>query len=742
MTHQWNFVRAGGFDQVELSTGADLAALSELDQKLWVALACPINGLVFDERTLVLLDQDRDGRIRAGELLAAAKWATSVVSDVEVLAKAAPALALASIKTSDEGKLLRDTAKAILASLGKKDAKEISVDDTKEAIAAFAKERFNGDGIVPVTSAGDDAEKQAITDVLACTASPPGDKSGQPGIDEPTLKSFFESIDAYSEWYAKAQSDEALRPLGDGTAGAFGAFAAVKAKIDDYFARVRVASYDPRALAAVNRVETEYLEIAAKDLDVTATEIAHFPLAPIAVDKPLPLDKGLNPAWAERMRAFQETVVVPLLGQKTALGMDDWGSIARKLAPYAAHLADKKGSSVEKLGAPRIQELRSAEVREKLTALILEDKKAEPLAKAIESVEKLVRYNRDLLDLANNFVTFRDFYSRKKPATFQIGTLYLDTRACDLVVRVNDAGKHATMAPLSNTYLLYCDCKNSKGETMQIAAAMTAGDIDNLMLGRNGVFYDRKGVDWDATVVKIVDQPISIRQAFWSPYKKAIRMIEEFIAKRAADSQAAADARVTSGVDTLASASQTGAREVEKKPAKPLDIGIVAALGVAVGGITAALGAFLGSLFGLGMWMPLGVLGLILAISGPSMAIAWLKLRKRNLGPILDANGWAVNAMARVNVPLGGSLTRLAKLPPGSRRELGDPFAEKRRPWKFYIALIVVIGLALSYYMAWLDEFLPDAARSTSVLGEYSPRVAPEDDAGDSPPAEVTEPPP
>ena len=38
------------------------------------------------------------------------------------------------------------------------------------------------------------------------------------------------------------------------------------------------------------------------------------------------------------------------------------------------------------------------------------------------------------------------------------------------------------------------------------------------------------------------------------------------------------------------------------------------------------------------------------------MAIAWLKLRKRNLGPILDANGWAVNAKARMNVPFGGAL--------------------------------------------------------------------------------------
>jgi hypothetical protein len=56
MTHSFKFVRAGGFDQVQITTGADLKALPELDQKLWVALACPTTGIEFDARTLELLD--------------------------------------------------------------------------------------------------------------------------------------------------------------------------------------------------------------------------------------------------------------------------------------------------------------------------------------------------------------------------------------------------------------------------------------------------------------------------------------------------------------------------------------------------------------------------------------------------------------------------------------------------------------------------------------------------------------
>ena len=76
MSYKWKFFRAGGFDQVKLESGADLANLDQLDQKLWVALACPTHGLEFDSRTLDLVDTDKDGRVRVPEVIAAAKWAT------------------------------------------------------------------------------------------------------------------------------------------------------------------------------------------------------------------------------------------------------------------------------------------------------------------------------------------------------------------------------------------------------------------------------------------------------------------------------------------------------------------------------------------------------------------------------------------------------------------------------------------------------------------------------------------
>ncbi|MFM8979296.1 MAG: hypothetical protein ACKOSS_02360, partial [Planctomycetia bacterium] len=406
--------------------------------------------------------------------------------------------------------------------------------------------------------------------------------------------------------------------------------------------------------------------------------------------------------------ALRTQAVEPLLGKgRATLDEREWVALRARLAPYRAWAAGKAGACVEGLGLERVKALLSGTARARLEQAVAEDLAAAPRMEAALEVERLARYWRDLFRLANNFVSFSDFYARKK-AIFQAGTLYLDARTTDLCVQVLDAGKHGAMAGKSGAYLVYVDCTRQGSDKMTVACAFSAGDSDNLFAGRNGIFYDRKGRDWDATITKIVDNPISVRQAFWSPYKKLTRWAGELMAKRAAAADEEANARLQASTATAA----TTAAPPPPQPKPKFDVGVVAALGVAVGGITAALGALLQAFFGLGVLMPLGVLGALLLISGPSMFIAWLKLRKRNLGPILDANGWAVNAHTTINIPLGRSLTSLAELPEGSTRSLVDPFAPKKSIWSWLLPVLLLVTLfaygawKVGLLHSWLD-FVP-----------------------------------
>ena len=740
MAHPFHFFRAGGFDQVRFRNGEDLLHIDELDFKLWVALACPTKGLAFDKRTLDLLDTEKDGRIRAPELIAAVKWTAARIKSPELFVKSPATLELSALSDgTDEGKKLTVTAKAVLRELGRTDGTSITLEELDRAGKAFHSLPFNGDGVLPEASAQTPEQKQLIADILS-TIGGVDDASGLKGVKAETVKAFFAEVDQYLGWLHKGDADSSLMPLKDATVAAFDARAVLTSKIDDFFARTRLVAFDPRALGPLNREEKEFLAFAAHDLTLTRDEIKALPLAHVEANRALPLTEGLNPGWSDAVATFREKSVRPFFGELTVLTEAQWLDLGGRLAAYEAWRKGKPTTAVEKLGIERLRAFDTPEARTVLDPLFAKEKEEESYGSGVADLTRVLLFTRDLYRLANNFVSFRDFYERKHKAIFQVGTLWIDQRECDLVLRVDDLAKHMTMAPLSRAYLLYCDVSRpSTGEKMQIVAAMTNGGSDNLMAGRNGLFRDRDGNDWDATITKIIDNPISIGQAFWSPYKKAIRFVEEQVAKRAADGDAQGNALLTSGVSrvTTAAAGTPPPAPPKTPPAGPkkLDVGVVAALGVAVGGITAALGALLQSFFGLGVWMPVGLVGLLLLISGPSMLIAWLKLRERNIGPLLDANGWAVNAHAMLNVPFGRSLTKKGKLPPGSDLDRRDPYEESGVWWWLAPLLVVLASVGIAWYFGKLDHFLPEGATSVKVMGAQAPAFSETVDAGVAPAA-------
>ncbi len=698
--HTWHFFRTGGLDQVALTTGADLLALEHLDQKLWVALACPVKGLELDEKTLALIDTDGDGRIRVPELLAAITWSAAHLNDVGTLLAGTDGLPLAALNlNTSEGRAVHASAKQILANLGKKNATTITIAESADTAKIFAASPLNGDGVIPPEAAAEAATKQLITDMIASTGGT-ADRSGSLGVTAADIEKFFVALADYAAW-ATSGASAAVLPLGEQTSAASDAIGAVRAKIDDFFARCRLAAFDARALAALNRSETEFLAIAAKELTLSAAEVAGFPLARIEAGRTLPLLDGVNPAWSAALATLHAAAVTPIFGAaKTTLAVAEWADLQTRFTAHDVWAAAKAGAACEKLGLARAQEILASKGRDALAALLAEDLSLAPQFAAIAGVERLARYHRDLRSLLHNFVNFADFYSRDRWAVFQAGTLFLDSRSTEFCVRIDAPNPLAVM---SKAYIAYCSCTRAGCPPLNLAACFTQGDSDYLFVGRHGVFYDRAGRDWDAVITGIVDNPISIRQAFWSPYKKFLRMIEEQVAKRAAAAEAASNARLATAAEKTANADA-----IKVAPPNKVDVGAVAAIGVAISGAVTAITLILGYVFALKFWQyPLVLVGLVLVISAPSMLIAWLKLRQRTLGPLLEGNGWAVNGRVKINIPFGTALTDVAVLPAGSHRSLEDPYEDKaaakqKRRATFFVVVVLLAAAAL--WIRWNER--------------------------------------
>ena len=551
MGHKWTYANIGGNTRVVIKNGADIKHLSELDEKLWTVLACPVTGLEIPDESLNCMDTNGDSKIHVADVVSTAEWLCKVLRDPQVLFDGKASLVLTEI--IDEALLTVATPLAT-------------------------------DGVVTL-----DAVKAAIGGVTV-----------------------------------EAQA-------------------------------VPEAPYAPDVMAAYKACQETYAQY-FQTVKLQALGLATMPAEVVA------------PGLTEE--------------QFTEMG--------KKIAEYEAGKSAAEGANAAALAAAQAQ---------------------------YKPLEKLLLLCRDYVTLLHNFVRFNDFYAKRGKALlgrgasnetpwaiFQAGTLVIDQRACNLCLKVSDMAKHNAQAPDSGMYLIYCNCKHhASGQTMTIVAAMTVGDIRNLKVGKNALFYDRNGRDWEAEVVKIIDNPISIGQAFWSPYRKLGEWVSGLITKSAAEKEKKSFADMTAKLQTPPAAGQAA------QPA-PFDIakfaGIFAAIGMAIG----ALGTFLTGLLNEvdklasnGWWaIPTLIICILLAISGPSMVLAWMKLRRRNLAPLLNANGWAVNADAIVNVLFGNTLTEQAQYP---LMKLQDPHAKIKKltkggKWAIAIASIVV-GIGIAVLVMW-----------------------------------------
>ncbi|MDD4701536.1 MAG: ABC transporter permease [Desulfovibrio sp.] len=764
----FTFRRMAGLDQALLSGDAEWQNLSQLDPKLWMALSCPIHGLEFDAQTLALLDTDNDKRIRAKEILDAVAWLCQRISHPSHLKERRADLPLALLREdTPEGAGLLAAARLVLDKTAAADRTRIDRHQTAAALSAAAGYAFNGDGVVPSTSVDmQDESGEAVSHFILTGLKIVGgmrDDSGMPGLNAPLAAHFCEVLQEELQWRQKTAAADL--PLGRDTDEAWSLMQRLGPKLDDYFARCRMAAFAPQTLPALNEENELGLQENAEAKLFSMEHLSRRPLARIAAGQPLDLQTGINPAWEKDMRAFRRlfATVLPLAkgdqgSEDTASTLDEdmWRDIQNRFTPYAALLAQKPAFSlapedatpysapgqpplalapaddplgraflplnpeevVDKLSDADLHALLSTVTTDAFASYVEQDLAA-PRMDALRDLEKLILLHANLYTLLMSFVSFADFYEPGNRAIFLAGTLYIDSRSCSLCVHVDDVNSHVRLATQSHLCLLYCQCvrKDSNGEehTATIAAALTAGTADDLIEGRHGVFVDNAGHVWDSTLLRIVRNPISLREAMWAPYIRFANLVGEQLQKLVA----AKDNAIANASTKLAGSVTEGQPAAPAKAAQakqPFDIaksaGIFAAVSVGISMVSASFTYIAKSLFSLGWWWPMALLVVFLVISGPSMGMAWFKLRRRSLGPLLDASGWAVNTGAPINFTLGGTLTAVGEMPPGALRSLDDPYglparlghSRARRMAIGFLALLLLAAAGLGGYWAWKGE--------------------------------------
>ncbi|MBO7683695.1 MAG: hypothetical protein J6T51_03100, partial [Kiritimatiellae bacterium] len=265
------------------------------------------------------------------------------------------------------------------------------------------------------------------------------------------------------------------------------------------------------------------------EIDAFFTPPEDMPLVTEEPDKVLPLRDHINPKHLEAVVDFAERCVAPVLGERDSISRLEWKRVKAAFAPYRAWAAAKPvASAPEKAG--------------------------------LEEEERLARYRVHLGEFLENYVTMDRLYGGKGWAMFQTGVLRIDGKELNLCFHVESEAAHSALSGRSECCVIYLKLvRTDEGAERTVCAVVTAGTVGGLYVGRNGVFYDRDGRNWQATVTKVVEAQVSLAEAFWAPWRKLGASVSGAVKKFLGDREAAADAKLAAGAQSVAAGKKDGA---------------------------------------------------------------------------------------------------------------------------------------------------------------------------------------
>ena len=536
----------------------------------------------------------------------------------------------------------------------------------------------NGDGIIPPEIATDSETAQFLKDIIA-TVGGAADAGGRNGVTEAGLKQFLDEAAAFVAWHDRGLIPEGeehtpLMPLGAETEQVFTAFAAVRDKVDEFFHVCATVAYDAGAGPS--------FRLEAGTTEGLGDRLRAAPCAPVTPGGALNLQGPLNPLYEKPLRALAQSVLSPVLGNEVqVLTREGWERVCATLDAHVTWKAERPATSVESLGPDRLRGYLAPRFRDEVLAFIEADRQVAEELDAGAQVEKLILYQRWILEFANNFVSFAYLYAPEERALFELGTLIMDGRQFALSTRVENRATHAQTVQNSRLFILYLELtQHADGEKVELATAVTSGGKGNLWVGKHGLFIDRDGRQRDARVVQIIENPISLREALLMPFRRIGQLVQSQVEKFSGSGQKALEDQVGRQAATAGAGIQSAVQTQPPTPGQAaappthtardfLVVGsvAVAALGTAFAYITKTLAAVKNP------WTIATVFGVIvLLVLVPTVIIAWIKLRGRDVGALLEASGWAINGRIRLTRVMNGVFTRRPGLPKGAKKQRLD----------------------------------------------------------------------
>ena len=695
-----NYQRIAGARQLQVKVKEDLENILKLDEAHWALTSIPVEAVCANQTFLDFLDLDHNGIIRTDELQEAVRFVLASYRDHSALLAGSEVLPLDALNEEDPaGAGMKAAAKLILEGLGNAGAGQISLEQSQGKTQALSLCPINGDGIIPPAAVCDEKAK-AVHAVIMKLAGTQKDLSGEDGISMAEIDAFLAEIEKTRTWH---QAESTVQVFGAETAAVSAETADIAAALDDYFLACETAAYYENDDCRINKNSF--------NVDIQNPEEYRLMLEKSTIAQPgkvpcLDLNSPINPLYRSKITKLTKRPELAEYFSGNTLTKENWAKLNADLTPFRDWQKSTPAAGYVELTGEQLDEYSNEEVISFLRNRCLADAGVAAQIDYCDSLQKLLYFQKYLVKFLNNTVNLSELFRSDVDSVLQAGKLVLDGRHFTLTEVVTNIAEHKKIVQGSNICVIYVEVTFGKAPAVQkknLAVAVTSGNIRNLFPGKRGIFFAQDGTLWNAKIIDMVTQPVSIIEALQMPF---IRM-GEFITKQA-DKFFSTQSNTTQQM--LAKDLSAGKIPVTPPPAPKAQTPAVSGSMMLMGGglgiaaIGSSIAFMIKSLQNISVANALLILlGILLVFGGPVVVISLVKLFRRNMSRYLEANAFAVNRPMRLSQKMGRFFTYHPHMPPGKLPHLDILDNGKNRKtwirwWLIVILLIVAAVYAVLYF--------------------------------------------
>ncbi len=695
-TPEMRFRRVGGSYQLNVGNEADLRSLLRLDEAHWALTSIDINAYRADRRFLAFIDDDNNGMIRTDEVRRAVSWLLERLVRFDRLETGSDRILLDAI--ADGAGCLRTAAQVILDNLGLPECPDISVEQIAAEKQIIGCALRNGDGVLPPESVPDPDLAALIRNAIT-VSGPVRDLSGLDGIDRAGLENYRKLSAACLAWRLEAEnSPEKILPFGEGTAACAAAVDQLRAELDRYF----LASETVRFCGGRAQLCKEEGAANPYNPETVSAFLENAPAAIPGAECRLDFEGPLNPRISGRLHAFAALPPVAALLEKGSLTLDGWNQLKARVAPYLDWTARKPSAAFDAIARETLEREQSGDSFERLFRLTAEDLEVAEQLKCCNDLLKLALFQQNMIKFLNNYANLRELFNPENPSMLQWGKLVMDGRHFTLTMPVKLLAEHKAIATQSDICVAYVEATTGLPGALRkqlLAVAITSGNMRNLFVGKRGVFFGADGDIWDAKVIDFIQQPVSVSEALRQPFYRFGEFLgkqaDKFLAARGTDAQKAMEKEFAA--TPLAAPGAAGVPAA--RPAAPAFSGSMLLMGGGIGiaAIGSSVAFIVKSLQNISIWNIFAViLGIILIFGGPVVIISLIKLFRRSMARLLEANGCAVNRPMRLSRRMGAIFTYRPEMPRSSliKVDIVDLFhVPRKHTLRNWVAVLIAAAM-------------------------------------------------